>query len=68
MSSPSTPNTSEQELPHTAFSVEVARWITDDDTPRPWPTNEEERRELDQVEDVMMHVMINSPATQETIM
>jgi len=39
----------------------------DDDTPRPWPTNEEERRELDQVEDVMMHVMINSPATQETI-
>jgi len=67
MSSPSTPHTSEQELPCTAFSQEVARWITDDDTPRPWPTNEEEQEELDRVENVMLHVMVNSPTTQETI-
>ena len=41
--------------------------MADEDIPRPWPTNEEERRELNRVEDVMTHVMMNSPTTQETI-
>jgi len=66
MSSHSTPSTPACNLP-SAFDTKVVRWIVEDD-PCPVATKEEEARELNQVEDVMIQVMMNTPSMQETIM
>ena len=67
MSSPSTSPTPENDFPHTAFDTEVARRMVED-LPLLIPTNEEERKEIQHIEELTNHVAMNEPETQQAIM
>ena len=67
MSSPSTSPTPENYFPCTAFDTEVARRMVED-LPLTTPTNEEERKEIQHIEELTNRVAMNEPETQQAIM